>query len=178
MAKQDTTTNERNGGAPCATRREFLLTGGTAGAFVLLAAPGLRPVWAKTVDYPRRLVGKLSQLEIDVPMDIEYPDADSPAVLVKLGVPAGGGVGGDADIVSFSTLCTHMGGALDGTYKAKYKGLGPCPLHLTTFDLTRHGIVVAGHATESLPQVLLEVKGDEIFATGVMGLIYGRAENV
>ena len=97
---------------------------------------------------------------------------------MKLGVPAGGGVGPNDDIVAFNALCTHMGGPLMGTYKKEHKAIGPCPLHLTTFDLIKHGMVIAGHATESLPQVLLEVSGDEIYATGMLGLIYGRARNL
>jgi len=48
---------------------------------------------------------------------------------------------------------------------------------LTRFDLTRYGIVVSGHATESLPQILLEEEDGQIFATGVRGLIYGRVDN-
>jgi arsenite oxidase small subunit len=99
-------------------------------------------------------------------------------MLVKLGRPAGGGVGPDQDIVAFSTLCTHMGGPLGGQYRAPHKVVGPCPLHLTSFDLTRHGMVVAGQATESLPQIVLETRGDEIWATGVMGLIFGYHANL
>jgi arsenite oxidase small subunit len=67
---------------------------------------------------------------------------------------------------------------MQGTYKEEYKALGPCPFHLTSFDLTRHGIVIAGHATESLPQIVLEVEGDAIYATGLIGLVYGRAQNL
>jgi len=55
--------------------------------------------------------------------------------------------------------------------------MGPCPLHLTTFDLTRHGMVISGHATDGLPQARLEVLGDDIVATGVTGLIYGVEDN-
>jgi arsenite oxidase small subunit len=99
-------------------------------------------------------------------------------MLVRLGVPAGGGVGPDRDVVAFSTLCTHMGGPLGGQYKAQYRVLGPCPLHLTTFDLVKHGMVAAGQATESLPQIALETRRDEIWATGVMGLIFGYHSNL
>jgi arsenite oxidase small subunit len=99
-------------------------------------------------------------------------------MLVKLGVPAGGGVGPQQDIVAFSTLCTHMGGPLAGQYRGQHKVLGPCPFHLTTFDLTKHGMVVSGQATESLPQIVLETRGDDIWATGVMGLIYGYHSNL
>jgi arsenite oxidase small subunit len=117
---------------------------------------------------------------VDRPVAFGYPwrDANSQNVLVKLGVPAGGGVGPGGDIVAFNTLCTHMGGPLGGTYKGAHKILGPCPFHLTTFDLTKHGMVVAGQATESLPQVVLEASGDEVYAVGVMGLVYGHHDNM
>ena len=39
-------------------------------------------------------------------------------------------------------------------------------------------MVVAGHATEALPQVFLELEGDDIYAIGVLGLIYGYSSNV
>ncbi|MBI2370142.1 MAG: arsenate reductase (azurin) small subunit, partial [Deltaproteobacteria bacterium] len=123
---------------------------------------------------------RVSRLKVDQPVTFQYPwkDLNSTNIEVKLGIPAGGGVGPDQDIVAFSALCTHMGGPLLGQYKGLYKVLGPCPFHLTTFDLTKHGMVVAGQATESLPQILLETKGDEIWATGVMGLIYGYHSNL
>lgn len=163
----------------CLKRRDFLLASGTVGTTVLLTAAGFPwPVWATTVGYPRKMLAKVSDLETGVPVGIAYPDADAPSMLIKLGVPAGGGSGKDLDIVAFSTLCTHMGAFMEGTYSAEHKCLGPCPLHLTRFDLTRHGIVVAGHATESLPQILLEIENDNIFGVGMMGLIYGRASNL
>ena len=163
-------------------RREFLLASGAAAATVLITVPGCAtPIRARQIRYPRKRIGALGELETDVPIAFRYPDVDpmlSGCVLVKLGVPAGAGVGPAGDVVAFSALCNHMGGPLQGTYKAQHKGLGPCPLHLTCFDLTRHGIVVSGHSTQSLPQILLEVEEDEIFATGVMGLLFGRATNL
>jgi len=70
------------------------------------------------------------------------------------------------------------GGPLGGQYRAQYRILGPCPFHLTMFDLTKHGMVAAGQATESLPQIVLEVSGDDIWAKGVMGLIFGYHANL
>jgi arsenite oxidase small subunit len=130
--------------------------------------------------YPRARLGRLGQLAVGQPVAVRYPwkDAHSAALLVRLGVPAGGGVGPQQDVVAFSTLCSHMGGPLMGQYRAAHRVLGPCPLHLTTFDLTRHGMVVAGQATQSLPQITLETRGEEIWATGVMGLIYGYHANL
>jgi hypothetical protein len=81
----------------------------------------------------------------DQPVLFTYPGKDfySSSMLVKPGVPASGGIGPDRDIVAFSTLCTHMGGQLGGTYKGRCKLLGPCPFHLTTFDLAKHGMEAA-----------------------------------
>ncbi len=178
------TQPEASGYRPCLSRRAFLLASGTAATVTLLEGPmslalGQGAALQKAT-YPRRLIGRLSQLKADQPEPFQYPwkDAHSANMLVRLGTAAGGGVGPGRDVVAFSTLCAHMGGPLAGQYRGQHKVAGPCPLHLTTFDLTRHGMVVSGQATESLPQIVLETKGDEIWAVGVMGLIYGYHSNL
>ncbi len=168
---------------PCLSRRAFLLAGGTTAVVIglgSLSASFGQGVALQTAAYPRKRVGRVSQLVEGQPITFKYPwnDVNSTNALIRLGVPAGGGVGPGRDIVAFSTLCTHMGGPLAGQYRAQYRILGPCPLHLTTFDLTKHGMVAAGQATESLPQIVLEARGDEIWATGVMGLIFGYHSNL
>jgi arsenite oxidase small subunit len=164
------------------SRRQFLLTGSAAVTVVALsAAPGRaegQTQFALKAVYPRQRIGRLSVLVTGKPVQFNYPYPTVQNVLVKLGAPAGGGIGPELDVVAFNLQCTHMGGPMHGTYKAEHQVLGPCPLHLTTFDLTRHGMVVAGHGTESLPQIVLEAAGDEIYATAVLGLIYGYAHNV
>lgn len=166
------------------TRRQFLLTSGatTATVMVLVNAgtPFAKEVPAQVATYPRKFVAKLDALKTDVPLDFSYPDqgAYSESMIVKLGVPAGGGIGPHRDIVAFNNTCTHQGGPLSGTYKSETKSLGACPLHLSTFDLTRYGIFISGQAYQSLPQVLLELQGDEIYAVGVFGLIFGRFDNL
>ena len=70
-----------------------------------------------------------------------------------------------------------MGMLMLGQFNPQHQVMGPCPLHLSTYDLTRHGIVVAGHSTQGLPQVLLETRGDDIYAVGMMGLVYGFSDN-
>ena len=164
------------------SRRSFLLWSGITTAVIMIGVPG-RPgaqTPAVVATYPRKLIGKLSALELDEPADFEYPDEGEYAesILVKLGTPAGGGIGPGRDVVAFNYTCTHQGGPLQGTYRADDKALGPCPLHLTTFDLTRHGIFISGQAYQSLPQVLLELDGDDIYAVGMFGLIYGRFDNL
>lgn len=125
---------------------------------------------------PGQQIVQLSRLRRDEPVAFEFPDNSSPCFLVKLGSPAANGIGPTRDIVAFSSLCTHQGGPLQGIYKAEHKVAGPCPLHLTTFDLSRRGIIVSGHGTEPLPQVLLESRGDDIYAMGFVGLVFGRVK--
>ncbi len=129
---------------------------------------------------PRKKVALLSQLENDKPIEFNYPgDAElHNCMLIKTGERSGGGIGDNQDIVAFSGRCTHMGGSLSGEYNAEHKVAGPCRTHLTTFDVTRHGMVIAGHATEALPQIILEVDGDDIYATGIAGLLYGYTKNI
>ena len=170
---------ESNEDRPCVSRRQFLLAG--ASAVMMSTLPGLaQAVSLQVKNYERRRIASLGQLKLDEPLEFKYPfdDAQSSNFIVRLGKRAGGGVGPQQDIVAFNHYCTHMGGPLQGTYKKLHKAMGPCPLHLTTFDLTRHGMVIAGHATESLPQIVLEVKGNDVYAMGVMGLVYGRHDNL
>lgn len=175
---------EEPGQRLCLSRRGFLLSGGLAITVVAVEGLGGRspatgqPGFALKADYPRQKIAALAALKTNQPVPFAYPYPSVGNMLVKLGVPAGGGVGPDADIVAFNLQCPHMGGPLHGTFKAPHQVLGPCPLHLTTFDLTRHGMVVSGHATESLPQIVLETAGTDIYAAGVMGLVYGFSANV
>lgn len=185
MAEHSTEASE-GCGESCVSRRLFMAASGAATATILLGEVFPGRVVGQAADakvevtrLPRKQVGQLSKLQVDQPVAFNYP-ADGEltnCLLVKTGEVSGGGVGDLQDIVAFSARCTHMGGDLDGLYNAEHKVVGPCGEHLTTFDLTRHGLVVAGHATQALPQVILEVDGDDIFATGIVGLLYGYAAN-
>jgi len=165
------------------SRRKFLIAGGTTATVMVVLNPGTafaKEVPASITTYPRKLIARLSDLKLDEPFDFTYPDegAHADSMIVKLGVRAGGGLGPDEDVVAFNYACTHQGQSLYGSYKGDTKSLGACPLHLSTYDLTRHGILISGQAYQSLPQVLLELDGDEIYATGIFGLIFGRMDNL
>ncbi len=168
--------------AGCIDRRRFLVLGGAAVSVVGLLSSGHRAFGqaAQLVmsTYPEKRVLRVSDLKPKTPVEFTYPSEDVGNLLIKLGERAGGGVGPDDDIVALNTVCPHMGGPLGpDTYVSAHSVLGPCPLHLTTFDLTRHGMVVSGHATEGLPQIVLEIRNSDIVAVGVMGLLYGYHEN-
>ena len=161
-------------------RRHLLF--GAGAAFVSIALPGFGPLVfsALKVEYPRRSIAKLSQLKADVPETFRYPwdHSNCQSVLLKLEEEAAGGIGPDKNIVAFNALCTHMGAEIPSDqFKTRLGIAGPCPMHWTTFDLTRHGMVVSGHATQGLPQVVLELNGDDIVAVGVLGLLFGFHDN-
>jgi arsenite oxidase small subunit len=172
--------------ADCVSRRGFLAFSGIGTATLLLGEvfPGRvhgqdDKKEVEVAKLARKKVGQLSLLKSDMPVDFHYPQDGllTGCMLVKLGEKAGGGIGPAQDVVAFSTRCTHMGGDMQGAFNAEHKVAGPCPEHLTTFDLTRHGMVVAGHATQSLTQVILELDGDDIYASGLVGLLYGYSDN-
>lgn len=161
-------------------RRQFL-RGGAVSAVGAAAATMLAPAPAQAqslamVSYPANRLANLADLKPNEPMDIAYPDADSPGVLIKLGARVEGGAGPDGDVVAYSVMCPHKGWLL--SYNAADKTLN-CPGHFSRFDCEAGGQQTWGHATQNLPQFTLRVddKGD-IHAEGVDELIYGRLSNV
>ncbi len=170
------------------SRRDFLKTAAVvAGGVGVLAFPaGLNRAFADvspgvqrlTDSYPEIMVGKVSQLAEGELADFRYPLEDQSNFLVKLGVAANDGVGPSGDIVAFSYLCSHMGCPLQGLYNKEHKMLGPCPCHYSRFDLSKGGVLILGQATQSLPQIVLETRGDDIYAVGVTGLVYGYQGNL
>lgn len=161
-------------------RRQFLRGAGMAAAGVATAA--VVPHQAKAapgqalVNYPSNRLANVSDLVVDQPLDVAYPDDDAPGVLIKLGRAVEGGAGPDGDIVGFSVICPHKGFPL--LYNAGDKTLN-CPGHYSRFDCERGGLEIWGQATQNLPQYSLRVddKGD-IYAEGVDELLYGRLSNV
>ncbi len=161
-------------------RRQFLRGGALAAAGAAVSTVASAPAEATpapaVIDYPSNRLANIADLVENEPLDIEYPDADSPGVLLKLGKPVEGGVGPDGDIVAFSTLCPHRGWMLN--YNSEDRTLN-CPGHFSRFDPEAGGQEVWGHATQNLPQFVLRVddKGD-IYAEGATDLIFGRPSNV
>lgn len=151
----------------------------TAGAAVSAAIPSgaLRAAPSLAlVRYPSTRLANIKDLRVDEPVNITYPDQDSPGVLIKLGAPVEGGVGPDRDIVAFSTLCPHRGFPL--SYSAGDRSLN-CPGHYSRFDVEKGGLEIWGHAAQNLPQFTLVVdRAGDIHAVGVDELIYGRLSNV
>jgi len=161
-------------------RRQFLRGSGVAAAG--LATAGVLPQQAKAaqqlarVAYPANRLANVSDLTVNEPLNVSYPDEDAPGVLLKLGEAVEGGAGPDGDIVGFSTICPHKGYPM--TYNSDDRTLN-CPGHYSRFDLEKGGLQVWGQATQNLPQYTLRVddQGD-IYAEGLDELLYGRLNNV
>ena len=170
------------------SRRNFLkASAGVMGAVGVLALPpGLSHVLTAvspgvnrlTQSYPQLKIARTAELVDGQPVDFQYPLQEHNNLLVKLATPATLGVGPGGDIVAFSYLCSHMGCPLNGSYKHEYRMLGPCPCHFSRFDLSKGGINILGQATQSLPQIVLEARAGDVYATGVTGLIYGYWNNL
>lgn len=166
---------------PCMQRREVLMAGmaGTAAAVLYSGGASAGEHTGEAVAaYPRLKVAKLSDLKEGEPVAFNYPLETQPNIIVKLGEEAQGGVGSASDIVAYSVLCTHMGGNMRGRYKHAHKSMGPCPFHFSTFDLTKGGVPVHASATQNLPQITLEVDGEDVYAVGITGLVYGFRDNL
>ena len=163
-----------------AGRRQFLR--GSAIAAAGAATSVTLPTQAKAqtararVDYPSNRLANLADLTVNEPLDIAYPDNDSPGVLLKLGKAVEGGAGPDGDIVAFSVVCPHQGFTMN--YHAGDRTMN-CPGHYSRFDVEAGGQQVWGQATQNLPQFTLRVDAQgDIYGEGVDELLYGRLSNV
>ncbi|MCL1825729.1 MAG: arsenate reductase (azurin) small subunit [Betaproteobacteria bacterium] len=169
------------------TRRTFLKLSGSsvAATAAVVATPATAagknapvPDTSRTLlPYPRHSVAPITQFTQGKPVSFNYPDASSPCLAVKLGVPAPGGVGPDKDIVAYSILCTHMGCPLafdsgSNTFK--------CACHYSMYDAEKNGQMIIGQATEDQPRIRLsyDEKSGQIAALGIDGMLFGRQANI
>lgn len=162
------------------SRREFIKIGCTAitgsmvaGVIPSLAAAADKP--APAGQYPVVDVAPLDSIKEGAAVAFTYPDAGSPAMLVRLPQSAAGGIGPDNGIVAYSSLCTHKGCPV--SYRPERK-LFICPCHWSSFDPAKAGQMVIGQGSEPLPQIALRVRGGMVQAVGIGGLIYGRHTNI
>ena len=125
--------------------------------------------------YPTIDIAPLDAIKEGAPVTFTYPDKSSPATLLRLRQGALGGVGPNATIVAYSTLCTHKGCPV--AWRPE-RNLLICPCHWSSFDPAKSGQMVIGQGSQALPQITLRVSGSMVQAIGVSGLIYGRETNI
>jgi len=138
-------------------RREFM-------KFMVLtsAAFVIGQLWIATHNWWRRRTGDLEMVRIASLSDIAvgatrtftYPTEHDPCILVR---PA------EHVLVAFNQKCTHLSCAVIPRVD---EGIIRCPCHDGVFDLAS-GRPLAGPPRRPLVRVLLEVRGGEIYATGI-----------
>jgi arsenite oxidase small subunit len=151
------------------TRRRFLRQCGLAlGSTAALAAKPARADCDAGV-YREHHVARISALSEDEVLAFEYP-AGHPCLLVYLRDPAAGGVGPGSQIVAYSAVCPHRGYRFGAEHViAEHGAIGPCPWHNSGFDLCKGGAQVLGQSNRDLPRVVLEQRGDDLYAVGMAG---------
>src|SRR5271157_5161324 len=77
---------------------------GAAAATVIPNRAEASPQLAR-VSYPSNRLANIGDLKPNEPLQVAYPDADAPGVLLKLGTKVTGGVGPDSNVVGFTTVC-------------------------------------------------------------------------
>ncbi len=99
-------------------------------------------------------IASLSALPIGGSAVFDYPAQHDACVLVRIG---------ESELVAFSQKCTHLSCAV---IPRPDQSVLHCPCHEGSFDL-RTGRVLAGPPPRPLPRITLEIRGDDIYATGV-----------
>ena len=103
---------------------------------------------------PGTRIASLDDVAVGGALGFNYPSAHDPCLLVRVS---------DSEVVAFGQKCTHLACAV---IPRPAENVFYCPCHEGRFDL-RTGSPVAGPPRRPLPRVILDVRGREIYATGV-----------
>lgn len=99
-------------------------------------------------------IGSLDAIPIGGVLAFTYPAEHDTCVLVRLG---------ERELVAYSQKCTHLSCAV---IPKPEQGVLHCPCHDGVFELSS-GRPIAGPPSRPLPRILLEVRGRDVFATGI-----------
>ena len=99
-------------------------------------------------------IASLDRLAVGGLVTFAYPGPQDDCVLIRTREDA---------LVAYSQKCTHLSCAV---IPRPEQGVLHCPCHEGFFDL-RSGRVIAGPPTRPLPRIAIEVRGADIYATGV-----------
>ena len=118
--------------------------------------------WIATENWWRKRRGRppivriaaIDEIGVGGALVFRYPGDHDACVLIRVA---------DADWVAYSQKCTHLSCAV---IPVPAHGVLHCPCHEGRFDL-RSGRPTAGPPRRPLPRIQLDVRGRDIFATGV-----------
>lgn len=103
---------------------------------------------------PQRRIAGLADVPQGHSMLFRYPTGDDPCILIR---------SNDGSLAAYSQVCTHLTCAV--VHRPQQNDLF-CPCHRGFFAV-KDGRPVAGPPTRPLPRILLEMRGQEIYAVGV-----------
>jgi arsenite oxidase small subunit len=130
----------------------------TLGSALLAAANWVTALASRFVHRGSRVeryIGSAAALQRDGSMLFRYPTDEDPCIAVRTA---------DGKLVAYSQVCTHLSCAV--IYEKAKNDLF-CPCHNGVFNLA--GEPIAGPPTRPLPRILLEQRGDGIYAVGKIG---------
>jgi nitrite reductase/ring-hydroxylating ferredoxin subunit len=116
--------------------------------------------WRRRTGKPEiKRIASLRELPVGGVLVFHYPRAADNCILIRLGEDTEQG----ANLVAYDQKCTHLACAVIPNVE---RGVIHCPCHEGFFDL-RTGVVLAGPPPRPLPRITLEIRGDDVYATGV-----------
>jgi Rieske Fe-S protein len=104
--------------------------------------------------WPLQRIASVDEIAVGASVGFRYPDEHEPCLLVRLTT---------SEFVAFGQKCTHLSCAV---VPRPQEGSFYCPCHEGRFDL-RTGVPTAGPPRRPLTRVLLEMRGQDIYAAGV-----------
>ncbi len=137
------------------TRRDlikFLTLGSGLLVGVNVAIAVLGKLW-RPQQYAERRIARVAEVPPGTSLLFRYPTEADPCILVHTA---------DGKLQAYSQVCTHLSCAV--TYRREHGDLY-CPCHIGIFNLAE-GRPIAGPPLRPLPRIVLQQRGEEIFAIG------------
>jgi nitrite reductase/ring-hydroxylating ferredoxin subunit len=136
------------------TRRSFFKS--IAAAIGVLVVGGLWALrrWYHSQSAPARVIARVDEIPIGGVKIFQYPTDVAPCILVRTG---------ERTYVAYSRICTHN--SCPVFYRPDENAF-ECRCHNGLFSIA-DGSVLQGPPPRPLPRILLEIRDNDILATGV-----------
>lgn len=116
---------------------------------------GMQNIWRQHRGTPPiRRIATLSALPVGASLVFQYPGPHDDCLLIRAA---------SDKLLAYSQKCTHLSCAVVPKVE---EGVIRCPCHEGLFDLYT-GRKIAGPPPRPLPRITLDVRGDDVYATGV-----------
>jgi Rieske Fe-S protein len=101
-----------------------------------------------------KLIGSLREVPVGGVLMFNYPEEKDACILIRTS---------ESELLAYSQKCTHLSCAV---IPKPSEGIIHCPCHEGYFDL-KTGRPLAGPPPRPLPRIVLSLRGDQIYATGI-----------